>query len=444
MKKIILIIVSLLVIMVKGSIYGATATITASKTEAYVGETVNINVKVEAAAWNLNVTGSNVSGGNITGFNMEGINEVVTKTYSLNTNAAGTYTIFLKGDISDGNTDITTDISKSIVVTVKTKPVTTSPTTPTAPSTNTTTPTTPQANPPTTNKNNNNNVATTLSSNAYLSQFRVDQPGISPAFSKTTYNYSITVGNDINNLTVTAVPEHSKATVTISGNMNLKEGNNTIDVKVTAQDKKTVKTYKIIVTKTDDPIKSNAFLQSLFVEDLKLVPEFSSEVFEYDLGKVNSDTKKINITAFPTNKNAKVDIIGNNNLVMGENTVKIIVTSENQKNQTTYTLKAVKEKEIDDGILGTTNDSNNNQKVKIEESSNFKDVLITMGNILKEKMAILLLYAFVWVEFIQVVYLYEKLRKLENSKVITGNIKEEIEVNKEKKARKIRVREKEN
>lgn len=414
MKKNILIILSLLVIMVKGRIYGATATITASKIEAYVGETVSINVKVEAAAWNLNVTGNGVSGGNITGFNMEGTNQTSSKTYSLNTNAAGTYTIYLKGDISDGNTDVTTDISKSIVVTVKTKPVTTPPTTSSVPSTNNTTSTTPQVN--TTTNKNNNNVTTTLSSNAYLSQFRVDQPGISPDFNKTTYNYSITVGSDINNLNVIAVPEHSKATVTISGNTDLIEGNNTIVAQVTAQDKKTVKTYKIIVTKTDDPIKSNAFLQSLFVEDLKLVPEFSSEVFEYDLGKVNSHIKKINITAFPVNKNAKVDIIGNDNLVTGENTVKIIVTSENQKNQTTYTLKVVKEKGIDDGIVGTTNDSDNNQKVKIEESSNFKDVLITMGNILKEKMAILLLYAFVWVEFIQVVYLYEKLRKLENSK----------------------------
>ena len=391
MKKNILIILSLLVIMVKGRIYGATATITASKIEAYVGETVSINVKVEAAAWNLNVTGNGVSGGNITGFNMEGTNQTSSKTYSL-----------------------TTDISKSIVVTVKTKPVTTPPTTSSVPSTNNTTSTTPQVN--TTTNKNNNNVTTTLSSNAYLSQFRVDQPGISPDFNKTTYNYSITVGSDSNNLNVIAVPEHSKATVTISGNTDLIEGNNTIVAQVTAQDKKTVKTYKIIVTKTDDPIKSNAFLQSLFVEDLKLVPEFSSEVFEYDLGKVNSHIKKINITAFPVNKNAKVDIIGNDNLVTGENTVKIIVTSENQKNQTTYTLKVVKEKGIDDGIVGTTNDSDNNQKVKIEESSNFKDVLITMGNILKEKMAILLLYAFVWVEFIQVVYLYEKLRKLENSK----------------------------
>jgi len=283
LKKCIIVNLFLAIIIFTSTIYAATANITASKTTAYVGDSVSINVSINAAAWNLNVSGSGISAGNITGFNMEGTNQSTTKTYTLNTSSVGTYVVYLKGDISDGVTDATTDISKSVTVTVRAKPVTTPPTntpTTTTPSTNTTTATN---KPTTSNTNNNTSATTTVSSNAYLSQFRVDQPGITPSFSKAIYNYAITVGEDINNLNVTAVPDHSKATVSISGNNNLKEGDNIITVRVTAQDKKTVKTYKIVVTKTDDPVKSNAYLQNLIITNATLNPTFSSELLEYDL-----------------------------------------------------------------------------------------------------------------------------------------------------------------
>ncbi len=439
LKKIILVNVFLSVIIFASSIYAATANISATKVEAYVGDAVNINISINAAAWNLNVSGSGITGENITGFNMEGTNQSINKSYRLNTSSAGTYTIYLKGDISDGATDITTDISNSVTVTVKTKPVTTPATTPPTPSTNTTTQTKPQAN--TTTSNKNDSTTTTLSSNAYLSQFRVDQPGITPAFSKTIYNYAITVGEDVNNLNVTAVPEYNKATVSISGNTNLKEGDNTITIRVTAQDKKNVKTYRIIVTKTDDPVKSNAYLQSLFVKDLTLNPTFSAEVFEYTLGAVDSSLKKIEIAAFPVNENAKVDVVGNDNLVVGENTIKVIVTSENAKNQKTYTLKVTKEKE-ENRLVDLNSDEDKAEKSEADESSNFREVLSMMRLTLKENAAVLLLYALAWIEFLQVVYLYEKIKKMEIKNVGT-NIKEEIEIDKEKRILK-RIRVKEN
>lgn len=417
-KKFLLINLFAILITLAGSIYAATANISATKTTAYVGDSVSINVSINAAAWNLNVSGSGITGGNITGFNMEGTNQSTTKTYTLNTKSAGTYTIYLKGDISDGATDVTSDISKSVTVTVKTKPVTT--TTP-KPSTSTSTTTT----KPSTNTSTNKSTTTTLSSNAYLSQFRINEPGITPAFSKTIYNYSVTVGADVNSLTVTAVPEHSKATVSISGNTNLKEGDNTITVRVTAQDKKTVKTYKIIVTKTDDPVKSNAYLKSLFVTDLTLNPEFSSEVFEYDLGTISNSVDKLDITAFSVNENAKVDIIGNDNLVTGENTIKIIVTSENGKMQKTYTLKVIKEQKEESNLMDVSSGNNKNE---LGKSNRFSDILSVMREILKENAVVLLLYAFIWIEFLQVVYLYERLKKVENqNEVSNGNIKEKKE-----------------
>lgn len=431
LKNCLLLTLFIICMIFTSNVYGATANISATKTTAYVGDTVTINVNINAAAWNLNVSGNGIAGGNITGFNMEGTNQITTKTYSLNTSSVGTYTIYLKGDISDGSTDATTDISTSVAVTVKAKPVTTPPTnTTTKPSTTNTT-TKPQTNTATTNKNTST-TTTTLSSNAYLNQFRIDQPGITPSFNKTIYNYAVTVGEDVTNINVTAVPEHNKSTVTVMGNTDLKEGENTITVRVTAQDKKTVKTYKIVVTKTNDPIKSNAYLQNLIITNAALSPEFSSEVFEYDLGNINEEIDKLDISAFPVNQNAKVDIVGNSNLIIGENIIQVIVTSENGKIQKTYTLKVNKE-EINSLIdVG-------DKKTKDKKEDNSVNTLSVMGRVLKENAPILLLYAFVWIEFIQVVYLYEKVERLKNKegikeeKISKAKFKDVNNTNNEKK-----------
>ena len=50
---------------------------------------------------------------------------------------------------------------------------------------------------------------------------------------------------DIKKLNITAKPENEKSKIEIMGNENLKEGDNFIKVIVTAEDGKTIKTYKI-------------------------------------------------------------------------------------------------------------------------------------------------------------------------------------------------------
>ena len=408
LKRLVIINIFLIGMIFTSSIHAANANISASKISAYVGDNVTINVSVNAAAWNLNVSGNGISGGNVTGFNIDGANQVTNKSYTLNTNTVGTYTIYLKGDISDGATDVTSDISKSVTVTVSAKPVVSSPPT-TNNNTTSTSPTVNNTKPkPSTNTGTSQNTNNTLSSNAYLKEFRLDYPGITPNFSKTIYNYAITVDENVNTLNVIAVPESSKAIVSITGNTDLKEGENTILVKVTAQDKRTTNTYKIIVTKTDDPIKSNAYLQNIIVKDKPLTPEFSSEVFEYDLGSIGEELETLEISAFPVNEKAKVEILGNDKLIIGENIIKIIVTSENEKIQNTYTLKVKKE---DINSLKGVDTQNTTKNINKRNNINTSSVI---GEILKEYAPILLLYLFLWIEVLQVVYLYEKLKKYEN------------------------------
>lgn len=406
LKYLLIAIMYMVIIVLESDTYAASANISATKTTAYVGDSITVNVNINAAAWNLNVSGDGINGGNITGFNMEGTNQNTSRNYNLNTSSVGVYVISLTGDISDGNTDVTSDISKSVTITVKEKPVLAVPT----PEPTITTPSPNNANinevkqynsetKSITNAKANRN-PTTVSNNAYLSEFRIDQPGITPDFNKSVYNYSITVGEDVDNLNISAVPEDNKAIVQISGNTNLEEGENIINIKVTAEDKKTTNTYTLLVTKSNNPEKTNAYLQNILVEGITIMPEFSQEIFEYSLGNTNLNSLKI--LAFPVYENAKVDIIGNDNLIIGENNIRIIVTSENGKMQNTYNLKVIRD---------------------YKEQNSLKDVkkndkFLSIWKALKENAAILLLYAFVWVEFLQVVYLYERLQKAENVDLI--------------------------
>ena len=88
-----------------------------------------------------------------------------------------------------------------------------------------------------------------LSGNANLSSLTVAPGTLSPAFSKGTTNYHVTVPETTSSIAVTATPEDSKAKVSLNGvQKSLAPGDNTVKVSVTAQNGD-VKTYKILVTR---------------------------------------------------------------------------------------------------------------------------------------------------------------------------------------------------
>ena len=88
-----------------------------------------------------------------------------------------------------------------------------------------------------------------LSNNCNLSSLVVSPGTLSPAFSKDTLNYSMTVDESVSSIAVTATPEDAGAKVSLNGVQNdLKLGENTVKITVTAANGDT-KTYKITVTK---------------------------------------------------------------------------------------------------------------------------------------------------------------------------------------------------
>ncbi len=87
------------------------------------------------------------------------------------------------------------------------------------------------------------------SANTNLEILAVENYLLNPPFDNNITQYKLEVSNDTINLKVFAVPESEQGKVTISGNENLKEGNNNIIVTVIAPNGITKREYKIIVYK---------------------------------------------------------------------------------------------------------------------------------------------------------------------------------------------------
>lgn len=88
-----------------------------------------------------------------------------------------------------------------------------------------------------------------LSDDARLASLKLNNGKLSPSFKQSTYKYTATVDNSVKSIKVTATASHNKAQIDISGDGSLDVGENTIKVIVTAQDGKTTKTYRIVVTR---------------------------------------------------------------------------------------------------------------------------------------------------------------------------------------------------
>ena len=73
---------------------------------------------------------------------------------------------------------------------------------------------------------------------------------LDPAFHKTDTTYFLTVGADVDEISVTAKAEDKKAIAVVTGNTDLKPGLNKVLISVTAENDD-VRSYRIYVTKED-------------------------------------------------------------------------------------------------------------------------------------------------------------------------------------------------
>lgn len=120
-------------------------------------------------------------------------------------------------------------------------------------------------------------------------------------------------------LKITATLDKSKVEYNTFDKLEL--GNNIVNIKVTALDNSVTKYVLIIVREKE------------LNNDTSVEVKINGEKIEFNDYKatleVKSDVKNLDIDYILGNDNSKIEIIGNENFVIGKNDVKIIVTAEN-------------------------------------------------------------------------------------------------------------------
>ena len=191
------------------------------------------------------------------------------------------------------------------------------------------------------NENNDN------PSNANLDALRVNVEGITPQFEPDVYEYYLVTEENIKNLDITAIPENEEATVKISGNTNLEQGVNKIEIEVTSQDKTKTQKYVINLTETKNEENANAKLETLAIEGFTLTPEYSEDKNNYTV-EVDNNTEKLNLLTISENINANVKVSGNDNLKTGHNEIEIEVTAKDGITKQKYIIDVYKRSEAEE------------------------------------------------------------------------------------------------
>lgn len=373
-KKISIILLSVILIM---SLVGLKPTMAVATTLSATNKTVNsgeeisisISSSIDLTGWTISVSSGggctfvSASGGEVNGKSVFGTSSSGTKslaTYKFKAPTVTkdtTYTIKFSGsDMCDVNTDEVSSTTCSATITVKAKVQT---------STNTNTNTNNNTNTGTANKEEpkkeepkKEEVKKGTIDTFYINGIKVKQ------YLNVTNKDSVSI--KVNTSTKEGATVYNSATKKTyklkSGtatNIQIVEGTNTLTITLDTGHKETRKIYSqkeevvepnVIEEKKEEVkvlLKSLGIKASVSEEEnveISLTPEFSSEVYEYNviLDENLADVKKLNIDAVPTSEEFKVEITGNEDLKVGHNTIIITVKSKDEKTTATYKVLVAK------------------------------------------------------------------------------------------------------
>ncbi|MBN2434385.1 MAG: cadherin-like beta sandwich domain-containing protein [Spirochaetes bacterium] len=190
--------------------------------------------------------------------------------------------------------------------------------------------------------------------NVNLESLELSSGNLSPSFVQSKKEYSAEVDNSVSAITITATSADDDATISINGNIassgtasasiSLSAGQNTITIKVTADDNTTSMTYTVVVTRLVS-LSNNANLADLSLSSGTLSPSFSADITYYTT-EVDNSTSSIAITPTVAGAGANVKVRGitvasgsaSNTvpLAVGQNIVTTVVTSADNITNKTY------------------------------------------------------------------------------------------------------------
>ena len=263
---------------VKAASYDVTVT---SKTVT-VGNSVTLTIKGNDLAGRFDLSSSNSSVASLSKNSLFIDNNSTSITITAKSVGTATITIIPTDVTAYDNNTITGN--KTITITVKDKP-TSNPSTGGNNSGTTTNPT------PTKKKSTNN----------YLSSLTIEGYTLDKEFKKEETEYSIMVENDVNKIKINAQLDDSSAKVTGIGEVEVKEGINKLEIKVTAENGST-RTYTLNVTvKELNPIEVtiNKKKYTIIRKEGELEPPENYEKSSIKIGEeevlcyINKNTKNI-------------------------------------------------------------------------------------------------------------------------------------------------------
>ena len=179
-------------------------------------------------------------------------------------------------------------------------------------------------------------------------------------FKRDNTSYTVEVPNELTEVEVYAEAVNPDAKITGTGKVTLQEGENTVNIEVTAPDGTTKKTYTLIITRTSNATEEpeeptdneeKVFgLSQLLVKGQNLSPKFSEDVYEYTIG-LTEDLSSLDIEALASDENATIEIAGNENLQNGENIITILVSNAETGENATYQI-IVNKNVQDEAVVG--------------------------------------------------------------------------------------------
>lgn len=180
------------------------------------------------------------------------------------------------------------------------------------------------------------NRADNRSNNALLGSITIDNGKLN--FDRNVFMYDVRVLNEVSTINVVATPEDSKAKVEVNSPKSLKEGDNKVVIKVTAENGATQE-YSINVKrlKVGEVLGDNPNIANIIITGYNI--NFNPMTTSYNL-KLDNKTKSLSISVVMQEEGATYQINGNNDLKNGD----IITINTTSMDGTQNTYKIIIEK----------------------------------------------------------------------------------------------------
>lgn len=158
-------------------------------------------------------------------------------------------------------------------------------------------------------------------------------------FNPTINDYNITVGNQVNRISVNATSLRQSAEVVLSARSpwNLDVGENNFNVTVMAENGD-VNIYTMTITRQPS---SDACLSRLSLQEARISPTFTCGTKEY-AAEVPHRITEVTPIYTTTEPNATVAVTGANDLEVGENTVTLVVTAQDGQTSETFDIIVIR------------------------------------------------------------------------------------------------------